>query len=165
MVWVVWPETHARPVIQPEPSFLLLLLLRDLQPLSSPDAFHALVVHVPACVAQQPGHHAISVAPILIGQLNDVVGQAFFIGPALRNLALRGPVLAQSTAGAALRYAQFLPNMVNALAATRRAQKFPLAASVRMSLSKVRSDTARRSRWFSFSSSFSRASCDRCIPP
>lgn len=33
-----------------------------------------------------------------------------------------------------------------------------------MSLSSVRSDTARRSRWFSFSSSLSRASCDRPIP-
>lgn len=29
----------------------------------------------------------------------------------------------------------------------------------------VRSDTARRSCWFSFSNSFRRASCDRCIPP
>jgi len=35
---------------------------------------------------------------------------------------------------------------------------FPLAALVNMSLSNVRSDIARRGRWFSFSSSFRRLS-------
>ena len=61
--------------------------------------------------------------------------------------------------------AKFLPHTINAFTTTRRAQKFPFAASVRISLSRVRSDTARRNRWFSFSSSFRRASCDLPIPP
>jgi hypothetical protein len=146
-----------------DPSFsqsrpFLLLLLRDLQPFTPPDTLDPLVVHMPARVVQQAGDHPIAIAPVLVGQLDDVVGQTLFIGPALRNLALRGSVLTKCAAGAALGYAKFLPHMVDALAATRRAQKFPFAASVRMSLSSVRSDTARRSRWFSFSSSFSRAS-------
>jgi hypothetical protein len=157
-------EPNAGAVVQPEPSFLLLLL-RNLQPFTSPDALDPFVVHLPACVVQQAGDHAVAIAPVLIGQLDDIVSQTLFVGLALGRLALRGSMLAQCTAGPALRYAQFLPHLVNALAATRRAQKFPLAASVRMSLSSVRSETARRSRWFSFSSSFSRASCDRCIPP
>jgi hypothetical protein len=38
----------------------------------------------------------------VIGQLDDVVGQTLFIGPALGYLALRGPVLPERAAGAAL---------------------------------------------------------------
>ena len=102
---------------------------------------------------------------VLIGQFNDAVGQMLLVSPPLRHLALRGSMLPKRTAGAALRHAQLLPHMVDALAATRRAQKFPFTASVRINLSSVKSDTVRRSRWFSFSSSFRRASCDRCIPP
>jgi hypothetical protein len=40
--------------------------------------------------------------------------------------------------------------------AARRARKFPRAASARIILSSVRSDTARRSRWFSAASALSR---------
>lgn len=101
MVWTLRPEPHAGAIVQPEPP-LFLLLLRDLQPFTPPDAFDALVVHVPACVVQQPGHHAISVAPVPIGQLDDVVGQTLLIGPALRHLALRGPVLPERATGPAL---------------------------------------------------------------
>ena len=50
--------------------------------------------------------------------LDDVVGQPFFIGPALWSLALRGPVLTKCAAGAALGYAKLLPHMVDAFAAT-----------------------------------------------
>jgi hypothetical protein len=73
---------------------------------------------LPACVVQQAGDHAISIAPVLIGQLDDIVGQTLFVGPALGRLALRGSVLPKCAAGAALRYAKFLPHMVDALAAT-----------------------------------------------
>ena len=59
------------------------------------------MVHVPACIVQQPGDHAVAVAAIFTGQLDDVLGQAFLIGPALRNLALGGPVLTENPAGAA----------------------------------------------------------------
>ena len=123
------------------------------------------MVHVPASVVQQTGDHAISVAPILVDQFDDVIGQPFFIGATLWNFPMRGSVLTQGAAGAALGYAKLPPHMVDTLPTTRRAQKFPFAASVRMSLSSVKSDTARRNLWFSFSSSFSRASCERCIPP
>ena len=158
------PEPNARPVIQPKPSFLSLLLWH-FQPFTSPNALDPLVVHTPACVVQQTRHHAISIAAIFVGQLDDIVGKTLFVGAALRDLALRGSVLAKCTAGAALGYAKLLAHVVDAFAAARRAQKFPRAASVRMSLSSVRSDTARRSRWFSFSSSLSRFSCERPMPP
>ena len=164
MVGTLRTEPDAGSVIQPQASPLLLFRW-DLEPFALPDPFDTLVVHVPTRVAQKAGDNPISVAPVLTSQDDDVLGQLLFAGSALRNLALRGSVLTKNAAGPALRYAQALPHLVNALATTRRAQKFPLAASARMSLSKVRSDTARRSRWFSFSSSFSRASWDRCIPP
>jgi len=76
------------------------------------------VVHMPARVIQQAGYHPISVASVLVGQFDDVVGKTLFIGPTLRHLALRGPVLTKCAAGAALGYAKFLPHMVDALPAT-----------------------------------------------
>ena len=88
--------------------------------------FDPLVVHTPACVVQQTRHHAISIAAIFVGQLDDIVGKTLFVGAALRDLALRGSVLAKCTAGAAFGYAKLLPHVVDAFAATRRAQKFPV---------------------------------------
>ena len=150
-------EAHARSIVQPKPP-LLSLLLWDLQPFTSPDALDPLVVHVPARVVQQTRHHALTIAAIFVGQFYDIIGQPLFISPALRNLSLCRTVLPQGAAGTTLRHVQLLPYMINALATTQRAQKFPLAASVNVSLPNVRSDTARRSRWFSFSSSFRRLS-------
>lgn len=75
-------------------------------------------------------------------------------------------------------YAERLLHMIYALAAARRAQKLPRAASVRIvryapwtsggqhpSLSSVRSDTVRRNLWFLVSSSFSRLSWSLFMPP
>ena len=56
----------------------------------------------------------------------------------------------------ALKHAKGLPHMIYALTTAGRAQKFPRAASVRIILSSVKSDTARLSRAFSVSNSFSR---------
>ena len=43
MVRSFWPQADARAIVQPEPP-LFLVLLWDLQPFTSPDAFHTLVV-------------------------------------------------------------------------------------------------------------------------
>ncbi|KHQ53966.1 Mobile element protein [Mameliella alba] len=101
MIGAFRPQTHTRPVVQPESPFLLLFLWH-FQPFASPDTLNPLVVHMPARVVQQAGHHAIAVAPVLIGQFDDVVGQTLIFGPALRHLALRGSVLPERAAGAAL---------------------------------------------------------------
>jgi hypothetical protein len=66
----------------------------------------------------------------------------------LRRLALGRTVLADHTAGLAFGNAQLLHHMVDTGPATRRAQTFPRAASSRIVLSIVRSDTAFRSLWF-----------------
>ncbi len=57
---------------------------------------------------------------------------------------------------AALGNLQLVPNVLDAGAAPRGAQQFPAAASLRISLSSVRSATARRRRAFSVSSSLRR---------
>jgi hypothetical protein len=113
---------------------------------------------MPARLVQQRRYRPVAVPAILRRQFNDVRRKTIFIRAASRNLALCRAVLAKRAAGAALRYAKRLPRAVNALPAARRAQKFPRAASVRISLSSVRSETARLSRAFSFSNSFSRFS-------
>ena len=58
------------------------------------------------------------------------------------------------SSGAALGDVQHGPDVLDTGAPTRGAQKFPRAASCRISLSRVRSATALRRRWFSVSSSF-----------
>src|SRR5688572_8570776 len=65
-------------------------------------------------------------------------------------------MLAERRTGAALGDAQLSSDMLDAGTATRGAWKFPRAASCRISLSSVRSETARRSRLFSVSRSFRR---------
>jgi hypothetical protein len=65
-------------------------------------------------------------------------------------------MLAQDTAGEAFRYAMLGNDVVDTRPAASRAQKFPEAASFKMSFSKVRSEIARRSRWFSVSRDFNR---------
>ena len=158
------PEPDAGAVIEPEAA-LLQLFPGDFQPFALPDPLNPLVVHLPARLVQHAGDHAIAVATIVAGQLDHVLGQAFLVRATLRDLALGRAVLAKSAAGPAFGDAVNLPHVVDAPTTTRRAQKFPWAASVRMSLSSVRSETARLSRWFSFSSSFRRLSCARPIPP
>jgi len=60
------------------------------------------------------------------------------------------------TAGEALRHLKRLHDVGHAATAAGGAQHFPDATSFRMSFPRVRSDTAFRSRSFSFSSSFKR---------
>ena len=156
MVRTLGSKTDAGPVVEPEPA-LLRLLPRNFEPFAPPDPLDPLVVHVPPSVVQHPGHHAVAVAHMTARQLDDVFGQPRFVGQAARNLALCGSVLPQCAAGAALARhcprtnggqrlaAERLPRIVDASPAARRAQKFPRAASARIILSRVRSDTARRS--------------------
>ena len=155
MVRILWPQTDAGSVIQPQPPFLRLLL-RDFQPLPSPDPLDAFDVHGPACRVKHRRDPAVAVAAVLGRKRDDVGGQHRIVGPSRRRLALRRTMLAQSPAGEALRDIERRHDVIDATAATGGAQKFPEAASRRMSFSSVRSETALRSRSFSFSRSFSR---------
>ncbi|ACL62891.1 hypothetical protein Mnod_7864 (plasmid) [Methylobacterium nodulans ORS 2060] len=70
--------------------------------------------------------------------------------------ALRRAMLTERATGAALGDRQHGPDMLDAGAAARGAQKFPRASSCRISLSSVRSAIALRRRAFSVSNSLIR---------
>ena len=77
MIGAFWPETDARPVIQPQPP-LLRLLLRYFKPFMPLDPLHTLMVHMPASLVQQRCHAAIAIATIGASQFDDVCRQAGF---------------------------------------------------------------------------------------
>ena len=99
---------------------------------------------------------AIAVAAVLTCQRDEIGGEPLFVLSAPRRFALGRAMLAERPAGAALGDVQPGPDVLDTGAPTRGAQKFPRAASCRISLSRVRSATALRRRWFSVSSSFMR---------
>jgi hypothetical protein len=74
-------------------------------------------------------------------------------------------VLTQHLAGNAFRDAQLGRDVLDAGPTTRGAQKFPDAASFRMTFSSARSATALRSRPFSASSCFRRFTWSSFSPP
>ena len=65
-------------------------------------------------------------------------------------------ILAEHAARASARYPKLGANLLDAAKAPRRAYKFPSAASARICLSRVESETVRRSRSLSFSRCFMR---------
>lgn len=143
------PKPYTRSVIQPEPPFLWLFHWH-FKPFTTPQAFHAFVVHLPPCVPQEGRNPAIAISAVLACQLDHVRNQTLLVSPPLWQPTLCGPVLTQNTANSSLRYLEPDTHMINASPPTRRAQKFPDAASFRINLSSVRSETARRGRSFSF---------------
>lgn len=155
MISILWPQADARSVVQPEPTFLRLLLL-NLKPFPTPDPLDAFDIHRPAFALQQGRDPAVAVPAVLVGKPDDVRSQRLFVGSPARLLALRRSMLAENPARHAFRHAELRDDMVDALPAPGRAQKFPDAASLRISFSSVRSETALSSRSFSFSRSFRR---------
>lgn len=86
---------------------------------------------------------------ILDSTRDNVGGQRRFIVRDRRRLTLDRAVLAQNLGGPPLGHACHRPNSIDAGPPASGAQSFPRAASVRITLSSVRSATARRRRWFS----------------
>src|SRR5690606_18421426 len=142
-----------------------------------PSSFPPLSLHdaLPICPAFRPQHRrdpAIAITAIAGSEPDDVGGQRLFIGPALRLFALGRTMLAENLAGKPLRDGELRHDTIDATATASGAQKFcircpsgPEAASFRISFSSVRSETALRSRSFSFSSSFSRFTWSPFRPP
>src|SRR4051794_25039322 len=164
VIAVLGPKANAGPISAPEAS-ALGLLRGHFEPLAAPDPFHALVVHQPARVAQQGRDLAIAIAAVLTGQLDEIGGETLFVllGPLRFSPGRAG--LTERAAGAALGDVQHRPNVLDTGAPTRGAQKFPRAASCRISLSRVRSAMALRRRAFSVSSSFMRLTWLDFRPP
>src|SRR5512136_3445164 len=77
MVAMGGPEPYTRPIVEPQtPSFGLLL--GNLQPLLTPDAFHPLVIDPPTFSLEQCRNPAITVAPILPGKSDNFFPEPLF---------------------------------------------------------------------------------------
>ncbi len=150
-----WPKPDAGTVVEPKPT-AFGVLRRHLQSFLAPDPRHALGIHMPALGSKQSRDPTIAVTTILTGKIDDGFGERRFIVGHLGNMPLGRTSLAENPAGTAFGNTQRFPDMMHAVPTTGSAQKFPDAASFRMSLSSVRSATAFFSRAFSRSSSFRR---------
>ena len=122
------------------------------------------MVHVPALVVQQGRDPAIAVPAALTPQADNRRRQRLLVIPMDRLIALCRPELAQNSAGMAFGDRKSLSHVIDTTPAAVGAYPFPSAASLRISLSRVSSVTARLRRVFSCSSSFSRRACSTFRP-
>lgn len=115
--------------------------------------------HRSAAIRREP------VPAILGGQRDDRRRQGIFVGPRRRLVPLGGPVLPQDATGSPFGHPEPLTERGDARAPAGGAQQAPVAASFRVSLSRVRSAAIFR-RWpFSRSNSFRRLTWAVNIPP
>jgi hypothetical protein len=151
----LWPQPHARSIVQPQPRSRPLFL-RHFEPFTTPDALHPIFAYVPASTLQQRRNSPVAVATVFTGQCNDRFGQRFFVDPRDRGIALCPSPLPQQPAGMSLAYFVFFARMLYRTTPPLRAQKFPEATSFRICFSRDNSATKRFSFAFSRSSSFIR---------
>lgn len=144
------PQTDAGAIGEPQ-SPALRLLLWHLQPLASPDPLDPFVVHEPAFNAQQRCHPTKAVTAVLSCPADARRRQRFLVILNDRAVALARSGLTQHRAGPTFRDRITFHHVRHAAAATLGAYQFPSATSFRISLSEVRSATARLSRVFSCS--------------
>jgi hypothetical protein len=120
VIGMLRPQPDARSIGEPQPP-AFGLLLRDLQPLTSPDPLDPRVADEPAGITQQRGDLAVAIATVLPGQFDYVGCQPFGIFTAPRDLALRRAMLPERRTSAALGDMQAISDMLNAGSATRGA--------------------------------------------
>jgi len=77
------------------------MLLRDLEPLTTPDPLNPVLAHLPARCLQQRGDAAVAVASVLGCQGDDGAGQRILVSRYRGHVALRATVLANDPAGMA----------------------------------------------------------------
>ena len=117
MVPVLWTTAHTGTVIQPQAT-PFRLLLRYFQPLATPDAFHALVVNVPALKEENRGDAPIPVTAILAGQIDNGLGQGALVIAHNQRATLCRSRLPQNPAGPALRECKLPLHVLNRPAAS-----------------------------------------------
>ena len=78
MVSMPGAKPHTGAIVQPQTS-PFGLFCGYFEPLTAPDPFNPLVVHVPTFGTQQGSDPPIAVTPILAGQADNRLGQRFFI--------------------------------------------------------------------------------------
>lgn len=128
------------------------LFLRHLQAGLLPQAVHALGIDVPGVTAQKLRDHAVACTRVGFGELVHAFGQGAILLSFLRTVALPRAWLLEGSACPPLADAEHVLDVAQGIAATRRAQKFPLATSLRKSMSRACSATSFFRRAFFFSS-------------
>ena len=83
----------------------------------------------------------------------------------MRYMSLCGSMLPQNSKSSTFRKFEVASNVIDASSSTSGAHKFPRAAPRKISLSSIRSDTARLKRTFSFCRRFSSFNWSIPIPP
>src|SRR3977135_4080670 len=106
-----------------------------------------------------------TITAVLGSERDDVGGQSRLIITHRWNLALCGSMLAKNPTRKALGDTMLGNNMIHTGTAAGGAYQFPEAASLRISFSNVRSETARRNCLFSVSSPLSRLTWSPFRPP
>lgn len=155
MVGVLWSKTDTRPIIEPQPA-TLELLLRNLQPFTLADPFHTAGTDVPALRTQHRRNAAIAMAAVLACQADDRRRQGLLIGHGNPHAPLRRTRLTQIAAGLAFAETKLLAGMHHTAPATLGACQFPSAASLSTCFSSAMSATRWRSQAFSRSNSLRR---------
>jgi hypothetical protein len=110
MVPSLWPEPHARAIVEPQASSWLLLLWY-LQPLATPDTLHAILAHPPAGSLEQRRDPAIPITTVLAGKQDDRLRECIFVFTPYRPIALRAARLVGQPASPALRQPMLLLRM------------------------------------------------------
>jgi hypothetical protein len=102
MMAMCWAQSHTRTLSQPNAT--ALFIYRNLQPLTPPQAFNALVIDLSAWFAQQCRNSPIAVTTILPCQINGVGNQLGFNREPLGHAALCRSMLVNDATNPAFRY-------------------------------------------------------------
>ena len=135
------PNTGA--IVKVEPSTFTLFLWY-FETFLAPDPLNSLVVYDPAIPLQQRGDPTISIPTVLTGQGADICAKCRLIIRYNRKTSLRRSWLSYDEANASFGIWQQLFDHFGGPAPFVRAQKFPRAASLRISLSIERFATSFR---------------------
>jgi len=149
------PQPDAGTVIEPETAFWLVFP-GNFQPLAAPDALHAVRANAPSGIVEQRRDPPIAVAAVFGCQRYDRSCQRVFVCTDNRRVTLRTTRLTDEPVGVTFREMVLLPNPFDRLPTPFGAYKFPEEISFKTCFSSDKSATKRRSREFSFSSSFIR---------
>lgn len=101
MVSVCRPKPNAGSIIKPQTASFGLLL-RDLEPLLTPDAFYAFMIDLPAVLSQKSCNTTVAVPTILTGKSDNFRPEDFFLAPNPRIISLSRTGLTNNLAGSSL---------------------------------------------------------------
>src|ERR1700686_5449183 len=124
MIGLPRPQPPPCPVLEPQPPSRLLLLW-NLQPLTTPDSLYPVLADLPACPLEQRRDPTIAIATILAGQRYDGLGERIFVVALCRSIALRAAWLFHHPARLPLAHPMRLPRMAHRTTPSVRAQQFP----------------------------------------